>query len=238
MQALREDDADPFVISPKLNIIREGDARMEARFFWYLVEDRASFQGGTYSYAEFMEFVNNPGAAGGMGRGPPHAPQQGMGMPPPQAPHKECISKEWVCLLLKCHSKECITRLVLPAPRTTYGPPQAGAPPPPQQYAPPPPQQYGMPPGPPNNNNYGPAPPSGGSYGNPPQQQHTMPPPPPGRGPSPSSGPPSGGYAAPPGHRPPPPGAPPGRAATAASSISLSYSRLINDAILVQKYFF
>jgi protein transport protein SEC24 len=231
MQALCEDDADPFVISPKLNIIREGDARMEARFFWYLVEDRASFQGGTYSYAEFMEFVKNPGGAGGMGRGPPgsmpppHAPQQGMAPPGPSGPP------------------------------SNYGPPQA--PPPPMQQGPPgsmPSQQHAMPPPPPPmgmqhappQQHQGvqhamPPPPSGprlppqqgppsGGY---PVQHHQGPPsggysqqqqgmqhamPAPQQGP-PSGGypvqhqqgPPSGGYAPPPGHRPPAPGAPPQR---------------------------
>lgn len=46
-----------YVISPKIHIIREGDQQMEARFFWLLVEDRASFQGGTYSYADFSELI-------------------------------------------------------------------------------------------------------------------------------------------------------------------------------------
>jgi protein transport protein SEC24 len=73
MMALREEDGDPYVISPKIDIVREGDHHMEARFFWNLIEDRASFQGGTYSYAEFMEFVNNPQA------GAPPPPGPGIG---------------------------------------------------------------------------------------------------------------------------------------------------------------
>jgi protein transport protein SEC24 len=73
MMALREEEGDPYVISPKVDIVREGDPHMESRFFWNLIEDRASFQGGTYSYGEFMDFVNNPQAGGG-GPRPPAPP--------------------------------------------------------------------------------------------------------------------------------------------------------------------
>ena len=38
-------------------IVREGDPASEARFFRYLVEDRASFQGGSYSYGEYMALI-------------------------------------------------------------------------------------------------------------------------------------------------------------------------------------
>lgn len=82
LMALREEPGDPYVISPKIDIVREGDHQMEARFFWSLIEDRASFQGGTYSYGEFMEFVNNPQAGGGA----PPAPAMRGGMPPPGPP--------------------------------------------------------------------------------------------------------------------------------------------------------
>jgi len=54
VDALRdENDA---AISPKILIVREGDQQMESRFFWFMVEDRASFQGGTFSYADFMQY--------------------------------------------------------------------------------------------------------------------------------------------------------------------------------------
>jgi protein transport protein SEC24 len=43
--------------SMRVFLVREGDPASEARFFRYLVEDRASFQGGTYSYGEFMALV-------------------------------------------------------------------------------------------------------------------------------------------------------------------------------------
>jgi protein transport protein SEC24 len=52
---LREDEADDFFVGSKVQIVREGDGHMESRFFWFLVEDPASFQGGTYSYeGEFI----------------------------------------------------------------------------------------------------------------------------------------------------------------------------------------
>ncbi|OQS04365.1 transporter Sec24, partial [Thraustotheca clavata] len=41
----------------KLHVLREGSPG-EGRFFWKLVEDRASFNGGTYSYAEFLGQIN------------------------------------------------------------------------------------------------------------------------------------------------------------------------------------
>jgi protein transport protein SEC24 len=89
VNALRDDPADTLFISPKINVVREGDDFMEARFFWFMIEDRASFQGGTRSYAEFMEFVKNPNASSGTSGpggpsygGPPS--QQGRSMAPPQ----------------------------------------------------------------------------------------------------------------------------------------------------------
>ena len=53
VDALRE-DRPTFM---QLHVCREGDGGNEARFFWHLVEDRASFTGGTYSYAEFLQHV-------------------------------------------------------------------------------------------------------------------------------------------------------------------------------------
>jgi len=89
IQALHEDHELPGAppVSPKILIVREGDAGMESRFFWNLVEDRAQFNGGTYTYPEFMQFVNNA-QAGGMAPGPGGMPPGGMyqgaqgGMPP------------------------------------------------------------------------------------------------------------------------------------------------------------
>ena len=75
-QALREDSAEPLNIAPRITVVREGDAAMEARFFWHMVEDRSSFSGGTYNYQEFMEMVNRPPGAGA-------PPGPGMGAPPP-----------------------------------------------------------------------------------------------------------------------------------------------------------
>lgn len=72
VSALRDDNN----TVPKVTVVREGDANKEQRFFWYLVEDRASFQGGTYNYAEFMQMVNKQG---GSASGPPIAPN---GVPP------------------------------------------------------------------------------------------------------------------------------------------------------------
>lgn len=80
----------------KVNIVREGDDAKEQRFFWYLVEDRASFQGGTYNYSEFVQMVTKQGAPGGgpPGMGAPPAPRQQpgrYGQPPapggPPPPH-------------------------------------------------------------------------------------------------------------------------------------------------------
>jgi protein transport protein SEC24 len=41
----------------QLHVVREGSGEAEARFSWHLVEDRASFTGGTYSYPEFLNHV-------------------------------------------------------------------------------------------------------------------------------------------------------------------------------------
>lgn len=52
---------------PNLVIMREGDP-VEGRFFWKLVEDRASFSGGSYSYAEYLGQISRLSLAGGNGR--------------------------------------------------------------------------------------------------------------------------------------------------------------------------
>ena len=49
IEAIREENT-PFM---EVIVLREGDPT-EGRLFWKLVEDRASFQGGTFSYAEFL----------------------------------------------------------------------------------------------------------------------------------------------------------------------------------------
>lgn len=46
----------------QLHIVREGDGPMQAFFARYLVEDRANFQGGTYSYGEYMNHVTRQAA--------------------------------------------------------------------------------------------------------------------------------------------------------------------------------
>jgi len=74
--ALRDDEEDSYTVSPKITVVKEGDPHMEARFFWFMVEDRASFQGGTFSYEDFMIFVQN------VNGGPvAPAPQGGLGEP-------------------------------------------------------------------------------------------------------------------------------------------------------------
>ncbi|CAN0204987.1 unnamed protein product [Discosporangium mesarthrocarpum] len=39
-------------------VVGEGDGQNEHRFFWHLVEDRASFPGGSMNYAEFMQHIS------------------------------------------------------------------------------------------------------------------------------------------------------------------------------------
>jgi len=76
---------------PKVCVVLEGDVNAESRFMWHMVEDRAAFQGGTYSYLEFMTLVNQGGSTARTGTppirsgsGPPgmHQPPNGMRMPP------------------------------------------------------------------------------------------------------------------------------------------------------------
>jgi protein transport protein SEC24 len=49
----------------QLHMIREGDGYAEAYFARYLMEDRANFTGGTFSYAEYFTHANRQ-ASGGM----------------------------------------------------------------------------------------------------------------------------------------------------------------------------
>ena len=87
IQGLREFPGDPYIVSSKVHIVKEGDQFMESRFFWFLVEDAASFQGGTFSYGDFMTYVNNAGGPVPPGGAPPGP--AGMSAPrvmPPGAP--------------------------------------------------------------------------------------------------------------------------------------------------------
>lgn len=212
IQALHE-EADPDLpsLTPKIQIIREGDMALEARFFWNFVEDGAQFNGGTYSYAEFMELCNKaPGSSPPAPPGPPGQGSMGRNVSAPGP-----------------------TATIPPAPRGPMppGPPAPGnmAPPSGGPYgqgtsygvpnAPasgPPPSMPGSvrPPmtGPPSATGMAPPtirPPGSG----PPRMSGGMPPPPPaGSGPSPSSGgyrmPPPPGSGPPNGYgMPPPPGA-------------------------------
>lgn len=70
VSALREDNS-PEPLVAKVTIVREGDHALESRFFWHLIEDSASFNGGTFSYEDFVAFVNS----GGQG-GPPGGPSR------------------------------------------------------------------------------------------------------------------------------------------------------------------
>jgi len=212
-EALRNKVDEQFVIAPKVNIIREGDTHMEARFFWNLIEDRASFQGGTHSYSEFMQFVNNPSSSP-VGAPPPPAPGGARSMAPPGPPG----------MVRGPVPSGPPGGFVPPGPPGPGGfvPPSQGGPPP--GHGPPsgpprpvamPPQQVRQPPAPNSapptygqQQQYGqaPVPPQQQQYGMPPpgplQQQYGMPPPPPGPPQQHHGRPPPPGQAAPSG--PPP----------------------------------
>ncbi|CAM9383976.1 unnamed protein product [Scytosiphon promiscuus] len=47
-------------------VVGEGDGYNERRFYWHLVEDRASFPGGSMNYAEYMQHINRQ-SVGGIG---------------------------------------------------------------------------------------------------------------------------------------------------------------------------
>ncbi|CAN0432597.1 unnamed protein product, partial [Laminaria digitata] len=49
-----------------VTVVGEGDGHDERRFFWHLVEDRASFPGGSMNYAEYMQHIDRQ-SVGGMG---------------------------------------------------------------------------------------------------------------------------------------------------------------------------
>jgi len=184
VSALREDNT-PQNLVAKVTIVREGDHLLESRFFWHLIEDSASFNGGTFSYEDFVQFVNSGGQGGPPGapsRGPPGAPnmppQMGQGMPPQGMPPQ---------------MGQGMPPQGMP-PQMGQGmppqgmPPQMGqggrGPPPPSNQGPPPPMNHG-------HMNQGPPPPMNQPM--PPQQMQGPPMPAPSmRGP-PSGGPPSGG---------------------------------------------
>mmetsp|Transcript_38950 Transcript_38950/g.52825 ORF Transcript_38950/g.52825 Transcript_38950/m.52825 type:complete len:90 (-) Transcript_38950:375-644(-) len=42
----------------QVHIVREADTTTEHKVFSHLVEDRAAFQGGSYSYHEFISLIN------------------------------------------------------------------------------------------------------------------------------------------------------------------------------------
>lgn len=221
VQGLREYPGDPYVVSSKVQVVKEGDPHMEARFFWFLIEDRASFQGGTFSYEDFMSFVNNPGGPaspgvapqgpGGMGapRGmPPGPPGQPRGMPPPAMGGPPAPSQQGYG--------------APPPPGGGYGAPPppgggyGGPPPPGGGYNAPPPPGGGYSAPPPPGGGYGGPPPPGGGYGGPPPPGPPQPSGPPHRGPPPPNvqnrgpPPPQASYNAPPRGGPPPPmGGPP-----------------------------
>lgn len=211
IQALREDESELTSIAPRIIFVREGDAAMESRFFWNFVEDRDNFNGGTYSYADFMEFIERPPNAGGMPGGMPPTnnrmpPPGGMpgrpgpmagssgGPPPPRGPPSNYGGPPQ-----PPHGNYA-------APPPAAAPRNFGGPPPPPSASgnfggPPPPGNRGGPPPPPRApNSYGAPPPSGirggppaatgapNSYGAPPPPGNRGGPPPP---PMPSSGPPS-----------------------------------------------
>ena len=55
VSALREDPMPQNTVA-KVTIVREGDHGLESRFFWHMVEDSASFNGGTFTYSDFSKY--------------------------------------------------------------------------------------------------------------------------------------------------------------------------------------
>ena len=122
VSALREDDTPQHLVA-KVTIVREGDHGLESRFFWHLIEDSASFNGGTFSYSDFVQFVSS----GGQGAPPGSSMNQAPPGPPPA------------------------TRFQGPPPHTNQGhqgppPPMNQGPPHPMNQGPPPPMNQGPPP--------------------------------------------------------------------------------------------
>lgn len=200
ISALRDDANDPYRLSSKITVVKEGDQYMESRFFWFMVEDSASFNGGTFSYEDFMNFVQNPNA--GPGGGPP-GPARGMGPgagysrsgnaptghPKNQyglspQPHITSFNQGFSALQQEHHGqatapRSSLTQGLSALEKIQYG---QGPPAPSQQkrydQLPAPPQQHHAPP---------PPPPPAPTRSMPPSSNRARgpPPPPPGRGPPP-----------------------------------------------------
>jgi protein transport protein SEC24 len=202
VSALREDDS-PETLIAKVTIVREGDHGLESRFFWHLVEDRASFNGGTYSYEDFMDFVNSGGSQGqGMPPGPGRGGPSRGGPPPPGPPG---MPNQQMPMAPLMNQQGPPQRQPMPPPMNQQGAPQRQPMPPPGNMAPPPmPTQMGppmppaqmhappsaphsgppMPPAPPQMQQSRGMPPPPGNMPPPPmpmQSRQPMPPPPPGQ---------------------------------------------------------
>jgi len=203
VSALREDNA-PQTLTAKVTIVREGDHGLESRFFWHMIEDSASFNGGTFSYNDFVQFVNSGGQGGppGPSRGPPGAPNmpgQGGGPPGPPGPPQMGQGHQGPPPPMNQGYQQSPVNRGPPGPPPPMNRSHPGPPPPMNQGPPPPmaPQQMQgmpMPPGPsggmppmpgrpvPNQgfNPQGPPQPpmSGGMAPPPPQQQYGLQPPP------------------------------------------------------------
>ena len=151
VSALRDDDtAYPRVA--KVTIVPEGDHGLESRFFWHMIEDSASFNGGTFSYEDFVAFVNSGGQGGAPRGAPPGGQHQQPGPPmPPQQQQQQMNHPPG-------------------PPQQQMMPPQMNRPPQ-QQYNQQPPQQQMM-------QNQAP-PPQQHAAGGVPQQQYNQPPAPP-----------------------------------------------------------
>lgn len=48
----------------QVTVVGETDGHNERRFYWHLVEDRASFPGGSMNYAEYMQHINRQSVGG------------------------------------------------------------------------------------------------------------------------------------------------------------------------------
>lgn len=47
-------------------VVGESDGHNDRRFYWHMVEDRATFPGGSMNYAEYMQHISRQ-SVGGMG---------------------------------------------------------------------------------------------------------------------------------------------------------------------------
>jgi len=172
---------------PRVIIVVEGDVVKEQRFFWHLVEDRASFHGGNYNYPEFMNLVNRsgpaqpppPGGMPGQGMPPGGMAPPGQGMPPggmappgqgmPPGPPGQRMAPPGGMQRRNSFTGQTNAPSSFappPPPRSYGGPNSSSVPPPPMQHQQPP-VQY------PQQSSHIPPPPA------PTMQQNNMPPPPP-----------------------------------------------------------